>query len=76
MGIEPNDLFMGVELGIDFFDCKRQQCMARHGTVYTQDGRLNLFNEKILNNKQPLQENCLCYTCKNFLLLCCTFIWG
>ena len=63
---EPNDLFMGVELGIDFFDCVAPTRMARHGTVYTQDGRLNLFNEKCRTINQPIENNCLCYTCKNF----------
>lgn len=65
---EPLDLFMGVELGIDFFDCVAPTRHARHGTVYTKDGRVNLLNEKYQTLNIPIDENCMCYTCKNFKL--------
>ncbi len=63
---EPLDLFMGVEQGIDFFDCVAPTRMARHGTVYTNDGRLNLMNEKCTTEMGPIDGECKCYTCKNF----------
>jgi len=63
---EPLDLFMGVEYGIDFFDCVAPTRMARHGTVYTNDGRLNLLNEKCTTNFSKIDADCLCYTCKNY----------
>lgn len=63
---EPLDLFMGVEQGIDFFDCVAPTRMARHGTVYTNDGRLNLMNEKCTTEMGPIDAECKCYTCKNF----------
>jgi queuine tRNA-ribosyltransferase len=63
---EPLDLFMGVEQGIDFFDCVAPTRMARHGTVYTNDGRLNLMNEKCTTEMAPIDLQCKCYTCKNF----------
>ena len=65
---EPMDLFMGVEQGIDFFDCVAPTRMARHGSVYTKDGRVNLMNEKYVNMHTKLEEDCVCYTCHNFNL--------
>ena len=63
---EPMDLFMGVEQGIDFFDCVAPTRIARHGSVYTKDGKLNLMNEKCTNMHTKLEEDCMCYTCRNF----------
>ncbi len=63
---EPIDLFMGVERGIDFFDCVAPTRMARHGTVYTASGRLNLMNEKCQTVFEPIESGCQCYTCANF----------
>ncbi len=63
---EPLDLFMGVEQGIDFFDCVAPTRMARHGTVYTGGGRLNLMNEKCQTIFEPIDVDCKCYTCKNY----------
>lgn len=65
---EPLDLFMGVELGIDFFDCVAPTRIARHGSVYTKDGKLNLMNEKFINMHTKLEPDCVCYTCSNYTL--------
>ncbi|MEQ1561352.1 MAG: tRNA guanosine(34) transglycosylase Tgt [Nitrospira sp.] len=63
---EPEDLFMAVEKGCDLFDCVSPTRIARNGMVYTKDGRVNMLNERFRDDQKPLDENCECYTCKNF----------
>ncbi len=63
---EPEDLFMAVEKGCDLFDCVAPTRIARNGGVYTKTGRINLFNEKFRDDQNPLDEECSCYTCKNY----------
>jgi len=65
MGQEPRDLFIGAEEGIDTFDCVGPTRMARNGTVYTRDGRMNLKNAKFREDFTPIEENCDCYACRN-----------
>jgi queuine tRNA-ribosyltransferase len=62
---EPLDLILGIEAGIDTFDCVAPTRIARNGTVYVWGGRLNLFNTEFQNDPRPIDENCGCYTCKN-----------
>ena len=63
---EPIDLFMGVENGVDFFDCVAPTRMARHGALHTENGRLNIKNAQYKNDIKPIDEKCQCYTCKNY----------
>ncbi len=63
---EPSDLFMGVENGVDLFDCVAPTRMGRNGTLYTNDGRINLFNEQYINDFTPVDAECGCYTCTNY----------
>jgi queuine tRNA-ribosyltransferase len=63
---EPEDLFMGVENGVDFFDCVAPTRMARNGTLYTHAGKINMFNAEHKEAFVPIEENCGCYTCKNY----------
>ena len=63
---EPIDLFLGIENGIDFFDCVSPTRLARHGTVYTSTGKLNLKNQKFRNDHRPMDASCNCYTCKKY----------
>lgn len=63
---EPEDLFMGVENGVDFFDCVAPTRMARNGTLYTHTGKINMFNAEHKEAFIPIEENCGCYTCKNY----------
>lgn len=65
---EPEDLFRGVLKGCDTFDCVAPTRNARNGTVYTKFGKINLLNSKYINNFEPIEKNCECYTCKNFSL--------
>ncbi len=63
---EPEDLFMAVENGCDLFDCVAPTRVARNGGVYTKNGRINLMNKKFRDDSGSLDEDCSCYTCKNF----------
>lgn len=60
---EPEDFFVGVENGADTFDCVAPTRQARNGSMYTQEGRLNLKNARFKEDFSPLDEGCDCYTC-------------
>lgn len=62
---EPEDLFMGVENGVDLFDCVLPTRLGRNGTIYTKSGKIIIMNTKFRNDFGPLDEGCECYTCKN-----------
>ncbi|TSD03342.1 MAG: tRNA-guanine transglycosylase [Parcubacteria group bacterium Athens0714_16] len=62
---EPIDLFIGVENGIDTFDCVAPTRIARNGTMYTTSGKINILNAKYKNDFSKLDENCDCYTCSS-----------
>lgn len=63
---EPLDLILGIEAGIDTFDCVAPTRIARNGTVYVFGGRLNLMNTEFQNDNESIENNCECYTCKNY----------
>jgi queuine tRNA-ribosyltransferase len=65
---EPEDLFRGVLNGCDTFDCVAPTRNARNGTVYTKFGKINLLNAKFVEDFNPIEKDCECYTCKNFSL--------
>ncbi len=60
---EPVDFFLGVEYGIDTFDCVSPTRVARNGAFYTFDGRFNIKNAKWKNDMSILCEGCDCYSC-------------
>jgi queuine tRNA-ribosyltransferase len=62
----PEDLFVGVENGVDTFDCVLASRIARSGAVYTSTGRINIANAPYIRDFGPIDVNCDCYTCKNF----------
>ena len=66
MGQEPIDLFDGAENGCDTFDCVGPTRMARNGSLYTYDGRINIKNAKYAHDFTPLMEDCDCECCKNY----------
>ena len=66
MGQEPIDLFVGAEFGIDTFDCVGPTRMARNGSLYTYDGRINIKNAKYTHDFTPLMSDCDCECCKNY----------
>ena len=66
MGQEPLDLFIGAEFGCDTFDCVGPTRMARNGSLYTYDGRINIKNAKYKRDFTPLMPDCGCECCKNY----------
>jgi queuine tRNA-ribosyltransferase len=60
---EPEDLFMGIENGVDFFDCVLPTRLGRNGTIYTKDGKISITNTKYRNDFSPIEDDCECYTC-------------
>ncbi len=63
---EPEDLFMGVENGIDLFDCVGPTRIARNGSMFTKNGKINTMNEKFKNDFSKVEDDCECDTCKNY----------
>jgi len=63
---EPADLFAGVENGADTFDCVAPTREARTSAVYSPDGRFNVSNGSYRRDFSPIDEECNCYTCKNY----------
>ena len=63
---EPEDLFMGVEQGVDLFDCVLPTRLGRNGTIYTKHGKISITNTKYRNDYTPIESDCECYTCKNY----------
>jgi queuine tRNA-ribosyltransferase len=66
MGSQPADLFLGVEYGIDTFDCVAPTRQARNGALYTKNGRININNAKFIKDFSPIEPDCSCYACQNF----------
>jgi queuine tRNA-ribosyltransferase len=67
MGVgTPIDLITAVDSGIDMFDCVLPTRVARNGTLYTWQGKVSIKREQYKRDPKPLDENCDCYTCKNF----------
>ena len=66
MGQEPLDLFVGAEFGCDTFDCVGPTRMARNGSLYTYDGRINIKNAKYTHDFSPLMPDCDCECCKKY----------
>ncbi len=62
----PEDLFEGVARGIDIFDCALPTRVARNGTFLTREGRLNIRNACYKDDPAPVEEACVCYTCRHF----------
>jgi len=67
MGVgTPANILEGVERGIDFFDCVYPSRNGRHGHVYTNQGKLNLFNAKYQLDSRPIEEGCGCPACRHY----------
>ena len=67
MGVgTPANILEGVERGIDFFDCVYPSRNGRHGHVYTDHGKRNLFNKKYEKDMRPIQEGCGCPACRSY----------
>ncbi len=67
MGVgTPANILEGVERGIDFFDCVYPSRNGRHGHVYTNHGKINLFNAKYEKDNRPIEEGCGCPACRRY----------
>ncbi len=67
MGVgKPEDIILGIERGIDMFDCVLPTRNARNGTLYTWQGRVVLKQSRYKLDFNPPDEKCDCYTCRNF----------
>ena len=67
MGVgTPTNILEAVERGVDFFDCVYPTRNGRHGHVYTNAGKLNLFNAKYELDDRPIEEGCQCPVCQHY----------
>ena len=67
MGIGSIDMILeGVARGVDMFDCVLPTRIARHGSLFTKTGRLNIRKADYKEDFTPIEEGCDCYTCQNF----------
>jgi queuine tRNA-ribosyltransferase len=67
MGVgTPANILEAVDRGVDFFDCVYPSRNGRHGHVYTNRGKLNLFNAKYELDSRPIEEGCGCPACKTY----------
>ncbi len=60
------NILEGVDRGVDFFDCVYPSRNGRHGHVYTNYGRLNLFNRQYEKDVRPIEEGCQCPACRRY----------
>ncbi|MBR6771444.1 MAG: tRNA guanosine(34) transglycosylase Tgt [Lachnospiraceae bacterium] len=67
MGVgTPANILEAVERGVDFFDCVYPSRNGRHGHVYTNHGKINLFNAKYELDDRPIEEGCGCPACRRY----------
>lgn len=67
MGVgTPANILEGVERGVDFFDCVYPSRNGRHGHLYTNQGKMNLFNQKYERDSRPIEEGCQCPACRHY----------
>ena len=67
MGVgTPANILEAVERGVDFFDCVYPTRNGRHGHLYTNCGKINLFNAKYELDDRPIEEGCPCPACRRY----------
>ena len=67
MGVgTPANILEAVERGVDFFDCVYPTRNGRHGHLYTNHGKINLFNAKYETDMRPIEEGCGCPACSRY----------
>lgn len=67
MGVgTPANILESVERGVDFFDCVYPSRNGRHGHLYTNKGKINLFNAKYELDERPIEEGCGCPACRRY----------
>jgi queuine tRNA-ribosyltransferase len=69
MGVgSPEDMLKAISCGVDIFDSVFPTRNARHNTVYTRTGKINIGKEKFKTISGPIDDDCGCYTCKKFTM--------
>lgn len=67
MGVgTPANILEAVDRGVDFFDCVYPSRNGRHGHLYTNLGKINLFNAKCELDDRPIEEGCQCPACRRY----------
>ena len=67
MGVgTPCNILEAVHRGIDFFDCVMPSRNARHGNLFTWNGKMNIMNEKYIADSRPIDESCGCPACRDY----------
>ena len=67
MGVgTPANILEAVDRGVDFFDCVYPSRNGRHGHVYTNHGKINLFNAQYELDESPIEEGCQCPACRTY----------
>ena len=67
MGVgTPANILEAVDRGVDFFDCVYPSRNGRHGHIYTNHGKMNLFNAKYELDDRPIEEGCNCPACRSY----------
>lgn len=67
MGVgTPLNILEAIKLGIDFFDCVMPSRNARHGNLFTWNGKINILNEKFLYDDTPIDVGCGCPACRHY----------
>lgn len=67
MGVgTPVNILEAVHLGVDFFDCVMPSRNARHGNLFTWEGKINIQNERYMLDSKPISESCHCPACQHY----------
>ncbi len=67
MGVgDPQGIAEAIKMGVDMFDSALPTRIARNGTAFLNNGRLNILNAELRDDARPIEEGCQCYTCQNF----------
>ncbi len=62
----PEEIVKAVRVGYDLFDCVLPTRNARNGSLFTSKGKINIKKEEYSKDNSSLDENCSCYTCRNY----------
>ncbi len=62
---DPIELLEAISRGVDMFDSRFPTQNARHGSIFTSNGRINILRKKYFFDKSPLDKKCNCFVCKN-----------
>ena len=67
MGVgTPQNIVEAVYRGVDFFDCVMPSRNARHGNVFTWEGKITIQNERFLKDERPISPGCGCPACRHY----------